>query len=113
MDWAYKHSWVVVVVAVGKLANVGVEEGGGGRFLDGYVLEKLVSRDVEAAETDHDGGRYHLALEERQMACPCAGRLAGFADDAASWHELAVSGILVDRRQLHRRHRHRLRLSSP
>jgi hypothetical protein len=113
VDWAYKHSWVVVVAAVEKLAYVGVEEGGGEHFLDGYVLEKRVSRGAEAAEKDRDGGKCHSALEVRQMACPCAGTLAGFADDAASWHGLVVNETQVDLRRPHRRHHHHLRLSSP
>jgi hypothetical protein len=102
-----------VVAVVGKLAYVGVGEGGGGHFLAGCVLWKQASRDVEAAEMDLDGGKCHSALEVRRMACPCVGTPAGFADDAASWHELAVNGTQVDHRRPHRHHRHRLRLSSP
>ena len=102
-----------MVVAAAKLADVGVAEGGGGHFLDGCVLGIRVSRGAEVAEMDHDGGKCHWALEERQMACPCAGKPADFAGDAASWRGSEVSGIRVDHRQPHRRHRRHLRLSSP
>lgn len=77
------------------------------------MIEKQASRGAEAAEMDRDGERYHLALEARQMACPYAGKLAGFADDAESWHELAVSGTLDDHHQPRHRHHHHLRLSCP
>ena len=113
VDWAYKHSWVVVVAEVEKLACVGVGEGVGGHFLDGCVLEKRASIGAEVVEKDRDGGKCHSASEVRQMVYPYAGTPVGFADDAASWHELVVSGTRVDPHHPHHLHLHRLRLSYP